>query len=201
MTTTLNGKARKSLADQIDRLDLLIDGLAEGLTEAVAAAVQQAVMHAVIEVLTNPEVRARLQEAAMPAAAKVEPTPPAAPPASEPRASECAQPVKRPTWASKVAQRMGVACGNMTQSLGHIPDHLGRLAIRVQARIQEGLTTLGRSGRRFGQRAWMAVGLVRCLFQPTTTAFLAGLACGAVIVSVKPLGALALMVLLRCLHA
>jgi hypothetical protein len=40
MTTVVNGKAeRKSLAQQIDRLDLILDGLADGLNEAVADAV------------------------------------------------------------------------------------------------------------------------------------------------------------------
>ena len=48
MTTTLNpsanpnGRSRKSLADQIDRLDQILDGLADGLNEAVASAVKQA---------------------------------------------------------------------------------------------------------------------------------------------------------------
>ena len=38
-----NGRARKTLADQIDRLDRVLDGLAEGLNEAVAMEVQRAV--------------------------------------------------------------------------------------------------------------------------------------------------------------
>ena len=63
MSTTTNGRERKSLAEQIDRLDGILDGLAQGLEQAVAAAVQaavglavreavQAVLH---EVLANPE--------------------------------------------------------------------------------------------------------------------------------------------------
>ena len=40
MTTTMhtdtNGRSRKSLAEQIDRLDHILDGLGEGLNEAVA---------------------------------------------------------------------------------------------------------------------------------------------------------------------
>ena len=64
-----NGRARKTLADQIDRLDRVLDGLAEGLNEAVAQEVQRAVGRAVREVvqaaiqevLTNPELAARLR--------------------------------------------------------------------------------------------------------------------------------------------
>src|SRR5260370_7374584 len=46
-TTTSNGRAaRKSLAEQIDRLDNLLEGLSENLTEAVADAVRAAVVTA-----------------------------------------------------------------------------------------------------------------------------------------------------------
>ena len=66
--TTTNGQARKSLAEQIDRLDAVLDGLADGLNGAVAAAVkeavgvavQQAVQAVVREALANPELLARL---------------------------------------------------------------------------------------------------------------------------------------------
>jgi len=64
MTATLNtnGKTvRKSLADQIDRLDQILDGLAEGINEtmttAVRDAVKEAVQIAVAEVLTNAELQ------------------------------------------------------------------------------------------------------------------------------------------------
>jgi hypothetical protein len=67
-TTTTNGRTRKSLAEQIDRLDAILDRLADALNEAVAdavkeavtAAVQEAVHAAVVEVLTNAELRKRL---------------------------------------------------------------------------------------------------------------------------------------------
>src|SRR5260370_39133995 len=46
-TTTSNGRAaRKSLAEQIDRLDNLLEGLSENLTEAVGDAVRAAVVTA-----------------------------------------------------------------------------------------------------------------------------------------------------------
>ena len=63
-TSTSNGSQRKSLAQQLDRLDNIIDALAEGLNEAVADAVRQAVTVAVQqsveavlrEVLSRPEL-------------------------------------------------------------------------------------------------------------------------------------------------
>jgi hypothetical protein len=78
MTTEapMNGQARKSLADQIDRLDAMLDGLADGLNDAVAAAVkdavgmavQQAVQAVMREMLTSPELLARLGGAVPPSA-------------------------------------------------------------------------------------------------------------------------------------
>jgi hypothetical protein len=74
-TKTTNGRTRKSLAEQIDRLDAILDGLADALNEAVAdavkdavtAAVQEAVHAAVVEVLTNAELRKRLGVTQVPA--------------------------------------------------------------------------------------------------------------------------------------
>jgi hypothetical protein len=72
-TTNPNGRTRKSLSEQIDRLDAILDGLAENLNaavvdavagavkDAVTLAVQEAVHAAVLEVLTNAELRKRLQ--------------------------------------------------------------------------------------------------------------------------------------------
>jgi hypothetical protein len=62
MTTMLapNGRARKSLADQIDRLDHILDGLAGALNEAVIAAVQQAVRGVLTELLADPMIRTAL---------------------------------------------------------------------------------------------------------------------------------------------
>jgi hypothetical protein len=72
-TSSANGRTqRKSLAEQIDRLDAILDGLADGINDTVVAAVQEAVQGAVqvavrtavVEVLTNEELRRRLQPAA-----------------------------------------------------------------------------------------------------------------------------------------
>jgi hypothetical protein len=80
-TTTSNGRARKSLAEQIDRFDKMLEGFAENLNEAVADAVRAAVVTAVqavlTEVFTNPEILARLRDALPPATPS---TPPVARP-------------------------------------------------------------------------------------------------------------------------
>jgi hypothetical protein len=75
-----NGRERKTLASQLDRLDAMLDGLSDGLNDAVAQAVQTAVAVAVqavlTEVLTNPAVLAKVRaaaEAAQPEQAADEP--------------------------------------------------------------------------------------------------------------------------------
>src|SRR5262249_776102 len=65
MSTNVNGRPqRKTLANQLDRLDTILDGFADALNEAVADAVKQAVTVAVCEalqvatqqLLANPEL-------------------------------------------------------------------------------------------------------------------------------------------------
>src|SRR5581483_6318015 len=103
MTTLSNGQVRKSLASQIDRLDIMLDGLADGLNELVVTAVKQAVEVAVkegvrsvlSEVLANKDLLSKLQGAV---------TVPAAP--SEPTAScDAASP-----GGVSLAQRLGRVC-------------------------------------------------------------------------------------------
>jgi hypothetical protein len=75
--TLTNGKPRKQLSDQLDRLDVqmeradaILDALAEGLNGAVADATREgtraAVKDAVIELLTDPDLRAALHKASAP---------------------------------------------------------------------------------------------------------------------------------------
>jgi hypothetical protein len=59
--------ARKSLAEQIDRLDQTLDGLADNLNQAVSAAVKDAVQNVPLEVLTNPDLANLIRGAAGPA--------------------------------------------------------------------------------------------------------------------------------------
>jgi hypothetical protein len=85
-TVLTNSKVRKSLSEQIDRLDKILDGLAEALngavadavTQAVSLAVKEAVQTVLTEVLSNPDLRAQLQgSAAAPANTPAAGAPPA----------------------------------------------------------------------------------------------------------------------------
>ena len=66
-----NGRARKSLEGQLDRVDRILDGLADALNESVADAVRDAVgqavreaVHAVVaELVANPDVAKALAAA------------------------------------------------------------------------------------------------------------------------------------------
>jgi hypothetical protein len=81
-TVLTNTKVRKSLSEQIDRLDKILDGLAQALngavadavTQAVGLAVKEAVQTVLTEVLSNPDFRAQLQGSAVaPIAADADP--------------------------------------------------------------------------------------------------------------------------------
>jgi hypothetical protein len=117
-TTTSNGRAaRKSLAEQIDRLDSLLEGLSENLTEAVGDAVRAAVVTAVqavlTEVFTNPEMLARLRDA----------LPPATPPV--------ATPVAGPGLGQRVFQAWSWVTGKLRSVLGACQGGLNRLGAAV----------------------------------------------------------------------
>lgn len=114
--TTANGTsnartARKSLADQIDRLDGILDGLAEALNESIADAVKdvigqavsEAVEAAVKEVLSSPELlRAALEKHSPPQPAPV-------PPAPEP---------KKTTLMEKLAGTCSWLCEKVARAAG-----------------------------------------------------------------------------------
>ncbi len=94
MTATLNGRPqRKQLADQLDRLDGILDVLADALPQAVADAcregAKQAVKDAVLELLANPDVRTLLAPPAPP------PPPPPAPP--------------KPSWWQTIKSQLSAA--------------------------------------------------------------------------------------------
>jgi hypothetical protein len=59
--TQQNGRVRKNLASQLDRMDAILDGLADALNESVAAAVEKAVGNVIAEILTNPAFADRLR--------------------------------------------------------------------------------------------------------------------------------------------
>jgi hypothetical protein len=154
MTTaiaTSNGRARKSLADQIDRLEGILDGLAEALNEAVVQAVRQAVTVAVrtalAEALANPDLRARMVVAP---AADVGPRP---------------SMLKRLMAAARrTKNRITTAIGRFGRwvfgSVRALPRNTGRLA-RASWRVNwRGLRWLGASARKLPSQIWRMRGPV-----------------------------------------
>ena len=139
-TTDISGKVRKSLADQIDRLDGILDGLADGLNEAVATAVKQAVTSAVeaalVEVLTSAELQRRLR----------------------------AGPENKPGWFRRTAGALcrgvaGVAkgcwsraaglAGRCRRKAGQVASAVGQCSVVLVAGARRGMTAFGRLVRRF----------------------------------------------------
>jgi plasmid stabilization system protein ParE len=55
-STAANGRQRKTLTDQLDRLDAILDGLSNALTEAVAQAVKDGIAAAVEQLTRRPEI-------------------------------------------------------------------------------------------------------------------------------------------------
>lgn len=182
-TATMNGKPqRKQLADQLDRLDEIIDALAEGLNGAVADACREgtrlAVKDAIVEILTNPELRAMLvpQAAYVPAAAPIPTTPP--------------EPKKAGLWsrlkAKVVAARTAVAV------------YAAKAKAAVAAKVATVTTTVAAAGTAAGEAlpvrqalgvalgVGLLVGLVCYQLPESASAAVAGVgaACTAVAVQV-----------------
>jgi len=100
---TVNGKPRKQLSDQLDRLDRIIDALGEALPEAVTDAckggAKQAVKEAIIEIMTNPELRGLLATTTPPAQIPLPPPQEVAP--------------ARPSFWSRVKSRVAAAASTV----------------------------------------------------------------------------------------
>jgi hypothetical protein len=136
MTTNPNGQTRKSLGEQIDRLDAILDGLSDALTEAVAAAVSKAAGRAVkeavqavlAEALTNPALRER----ALPADSQ--PAPRADSP-SVPR-----PPARLATWVGARARSCVQTC---LAGLCWARDTAVRLSLLAGSRLRAALLTAG----------------------------------------------------------
>jgi hypothetical protein len=169
MTTTTNSNgraARKSLADQIDRLDGILDGLSDALNESVAQAVRDvitqavtdAVQAAVTEVLSSPDLlRAALARHEPPAPPAPEPVPPA------------------PTLKEKLKGAIGKACEKVTE-----------LAAQAKEKARQAATLACAAGKKVGQAAQnlpatlSAIGRAAwALRRPCAVAVGVGLLCGA----------------------
>ena len=171
-TTTFNGKShRKTLADQLDRLDGIIDALANGLNEtvaevvkqAVSVAVQQAVEGLVQAVLTNPELLRGLVTKVMP---------------TEPKLEEPSEPAK-PSRLARACSWVRRSCAAFQQKLGKgLTTVRKRLWMVRQFKVQL-LTALG-IGAVVGTGAyfagpWLAAGVSAVAGIATTLAVQAGL--------------------------
>jgi hypothetical protein len=136
ITTNPNGRTRKSLAEQIDRRDAILDGLSDALVGAVASAVQEAAGRAVkeavqavlAETLTNPAVR----EQALPADA---------PPASPKASPSVLRPLARlASWLGARARSCVQACA---AGLCWLRDTAVRLSLLAKSRLRVALLAAG----------------------------------------------------------
>jgi hypothetical protein len=169
MTTTTqhsNGRTvRKSLADQIDRLDTILDGLADALNESVADAVKEvigravseAVQAAVAEVLSSPELlRAALARHEPPAPAP-EPAPPA------------------PTLKEKLKGAAAKACEKVKAAASQVKEKVRQaasLACAAGKKVAKAAQNLPSTLSAVGKAAW-------ALRRPCAVAVGVGVLCGA----------------------
>ena len=81
MNATLNGRPKKQLSDQIDRLDRILDSLADGFKEIVAQAAEDgarlAATKSIQELFNHPTMQELLVKAAAHPVAAVSPKAPA----------------------------------------------------------------------------------------------------------------------------
>ena len=135
-TTNADGRTRKSLAEQIDRLDAILDGLSDALNEAVAAAVSEAAGRAVkeavqavlAEVLTNPALRERA-------------LPPAGQPAARAESASGPRPLARlAIWLGARARSCVQAC---VAGLSWARDTAVRVSLWTRSRLQAALLAAG----------------------------------------------------------
>jgi hypothetical protein len=165
-TLSSNGRSeRKSLANQLDRLDQILDGLADGLNEAVAQAVKEAVVvaveAAVRELLANAELQHRLHP-------------------------ELAD---RPGLVRRAASALGCGLVNAAKMcwgwVTTVASWGREKAAEVAAALREGPELLvGRVSRgltAFARRVWLAGLMVRLLARRFRKPLLVALASGLVI--------------------
>jgi hypothetical protein len=159
-TLNTNGRVRKSLAEQIDRLDQILDGLAEGLNEAVAMAVKEAIGVAVkeavqavlTEVLTNPAVREQLGGVVSPS------VPPAA---ATPKSGMRQRFGQTRAW---IGRQLGAVC----QAVAALPRRACQACATMVLRVRQACGAL-----------WIRVQLLRYIEVQLLTALGLGSAAGA----------------------
>jgi hypothetical protein len=119
MNTLPNGRTRKNLADQIDRLDTILSGLSEALNESVAASVREATAQAVEkavettlrELLSSPELLTLIGSTRAPVGE------PAPPPANAPASGLRGRVGSVFSWAGQKFRAARDACGRKLSGL------------------------------------------------------------------------------------
>jgi hypothetical protein len=172
MTTTLsNGAVRKSLASQIDRLDIMLDGLADGLNELVVTAVKQAVEVAVkeavrsvlSEVLANKDLLSKLQGAVTVPAVQNEPI----------------------TSRVSLGQRLGQVCSWIGRKVKALCNAIGEKLLAAKNAISNGCGLIVEGCKSLAGKAgcgaytvWHRLQIVRTLKYQLLTALTVGALCG-----------------------
>jgi hypothetical protein len=172
MTTTLsNGAVRKSLASQIDRLDIMLDGLADGLNELVVTAVKQAVEVAVkeavrtvlSEVLANPTLASKLQSTVSVPAMQNEPT----------------------TSRVSLSQRLGQVCSWIGRKVKALCSAICEKLVAAKNAVANGCGLVVERCKSLMQKAgrgafavWQRLQIVRTLKYQLLTALTVGALCG-----------------------
>jgi hypothetical protein len=171
--TNLNGNRRPTLAEQIDRLDGILDGLADALNESVAAVVHETVGQAVREAVdaTLTEALANSQQPARDAIP--------ANPDSQPAAADRACPDVGGLICQ--ARARACACEKQLKRLRGMGAHSARLGIALMMLAYHSGWCLARSGvRRVVRARWalacgVATGLGAYLAGPGLAAVASGL--------------------------
>ncbi len=171
-TQNQNGRvARKSLAEQIDRLDSILDGLADALNEsvagavkgAVALAVQEAVQAAVTEILLNPDLHKHLYAQAVPPA------------------EACPAVPKVSLWAGLAGVVKGAA-GTVLTAVGRARARVGEALRWTWTSLGTGLRAGGRYVTWLTRRTWLRAlivcGLARQFRKPVLVSLGVGTAVG-----------------------
>jgi hypothetical protein len=146
-TLDSNGRLqRKTLSNQIDRLDGMLEGLAENLNDAVALAVKETVAQvvreavelAVKEVLSNPELLRAAQAQHSP------PAPPQQPPAPKAQRRSCTD-VLQSGWSW--------LCRKVTRTASHARKKLGQGLSWCVQKVSQGCAALWHQRRGWVVRA------------------------------------------------
>jgi hypothetical protein len=162
-----NGREQKSLANQLDRLDQILDGLGEALTEAVAQAVKEGVVAAVTHLACRPDLF---------------------------RSAEASpSTVEQPTWRDRVRW----ACNQAAAWVGETTMRIGRSVRRAwdqataEPQRQQVRTAVGCAMRLLAAAAAGCGAGLRAAMQhwPAATAVVSGLVAGAVAYLIGPAAA------------